>query len=171
MFFVAYPAGNAPFAYGINLPPILHDLDGVSHNGIAGTEDNFMALSADGLPKDSGFNAGDFEADLSEQVVVKSSSSSAVLDDKFKTIEYQNSTNDYTFTIEPDSTTDFPVGSWFVIGKTGLGDITIARGGGVVFRGASGNVNIKLSGEDGFSVYISKRSANTWLYSGSFKDV
>jgi hypothetical protein len=61
MFFVAWPAGNAPFAYGINLPPIPHDLNGVSHNGIAGTEDNFMALDASGKPKDSESKASDFE--------------------------------------------------------------------------------------------------------------
>lgn len=38
-----------------------HDLDGTDdHNGITGTEDNFMALNASGLPKDSGSKASDF---------------------------------------------------------------------------------------------------------------
>jgi len=41
---------------------IAHDLNGVWHNGIAGTEDNFMALDATGLPKDSGNKASDFAA-------------------------------------------------------------------------------------------------------------
>jgi hypothetical protein len=39
----------------------LHDLDSTSdHNGITGTEDNFMALDTNGLPKDSGKTASDF---------------------------------------------------------------------------------------------------------------
>ena len=38
-----------------------HDLDGTDdHNGISGTENNFMAINASGLPKDSGSKAGDF---------------------------------------------------------------------------------------------------------------
>jgi hypothetical protein len=43
---------------------IAHDLNGVWHNGIAGTEDNFMALDATGLPKDSGKKASDFQTAL-----------------------------------------------------------------------------------------------------------
>jgi hypothetical protein len=38
-----------------------HAIDGTSdHTGITGTENNFMALNATGLPKDSGSKAGDF---------------------------------------------------------------------------------------------------------------
>lgn len=37
-----------------------HNLDGDYHNGIDGTEDNFMGIDANGLPKDSGSKASDF---------------------------------------------------------------------------------------------------------------
>lgn len=38
----------------------VHNLDGVDHTGIVGTENNFMALDANGRPKDSGSKASDF---------------------------------------------------------------------------------------------------------------
>ncbi len=37
-----------------------HSLDGTTHTGITGTEDNFMSLDSNGLPKDSGYKASDF---------------------------------------------------------------------------------------------------------------
>lgn len=37
-----------------------HDLNGDRHTGITGTENNFMALDADGLPIDSEFNSDSF---------------------------------------------------------------------------------------------------------------
>jgi hypothetical protein len=39
----------------------VHGLNSTAHTGITGTEDNFMALDATGLPKDSTSNASDFE--------------------------------------------------------------------------------------------------------------
>ncbi len=39
-----------------------HDLDGTTHNGVTGTEDNFMSLDSNGLPQDSGYKASDFSS-------------------------------------------------------------------------------------------------------------
>lgn len=58
----AYGWGNHASA-GYLTSVTAHDLDGSAHNGITGTENNFMALNATGKPKDSGVSPSDFAAD------------------------------------------------------------------------------------------------------------
>lgn len=51
-----------------------HALDGaLDHTGITGTENNFMALSATGLPKDSGYASSSFEPTLTKGNLTASS--------------------------------------------------------------------------------------------------
>jgi hypothetical protein len=108
---------------------------------------------------------------LAIKVTQKSASHTAELADIYKVTEYTNSTNDYTQTIPPASSVNFPIGAWLEIRKTGTGEITIARGSGVTFRGVLGDVNVKINGEDGFSVFLEKTATNTWLLSGATKAV
>lgn len=103
------------------------------------------------------------------EVTVKSANYTAALADNFHTIEYNNSTNSYTFTLPQISEIAFPVGSWIEIRKTGTGEITIAKGTGATFRGALGDVNVNIDGEDGYSAFAEKTATNTWLITGSVK--
>lgn len=109
---------------------------------------------------------------LNAKVILKIlTGGTAALDEQNSVIEFQNGASDYAFTIPPDSGVDFPIGSWMIFRKTGSGEITLTRGSGVIFRGALGDINLKLSGEDGFSVYIEKTNNDVWLASGSVKAV
>ena len=100
-----------------------------------------------------------------------STGDTASLSDQNSTVEFQNSTSDYIYTIPPASSVAFPLGSWIICRKTGTGDITLARGSGVIFRGVLGDVDVKLDGEDGFSAYLEKTATDTWLIQGNIKAV
>ncbi|MFC1616791.1 DUF2793 domain-containing protein [Candidatus Margulisiibacteriota bacterium] len=102
-------------------------------------------------------------------VVTKSATTTAALSDNLKVVEYANGTNAYTFSLPQNSEVAFPVGSLIEIRKTGTGDITIAKGTGATFRGVFGDANVKIEGEDGYSVFAEKTATNTWLISGAVK--
>lgn len=104
-------------------------------------------------------------------VVTKSANAIAALQDASSVIEYVNGSSDFTYTLPQDSDVAFPIGSWIEIRKTGSGEITLTKGTGAVFRGALGNVNVKIDGSDGFSAFIEKTATDTWLINGSVKAV
>lgn len=95
----------------------------------------------------------------------------AILTDNNKVIEFVNAAADFTFTIPPNSTEKFSIGAWMEVRKKGVGEITIARSGGVVFRGNLGDVDVKIDGADGFSIFIEKTALDIWLISGAIKAV
>lgn len=95
----------------------------------------------------------------------------AVLTDASKIIEFNNGASDYDFTIPPNSIIPFPIGTIMTFRKTGAGEITITRGAGVFFRGALGDVDIKLDGQDGFEGKLEKTATNIWLITGAIKAV
>lgn len=88
-------------------------------------------------------------------------------------VEFQNGSSDYAWTIPPDSSVNFPHGSWMILRKTGTGEITVTKGSGVTFRGVLGNVNVKIDSEDGDGYYIliEKTDDNEWLLIGNIKAV
>ena len=98
--------------------------------------------------------------------VVRTASVTAPLSDKFHVVEFDNDVNDYTYTLPA-----FSVGSWMEIRRKGTGEITIAKDGGITFDGSLGDVNVKIDGSAGFSIFVEVTAANTWLYSGSVKAV
>jgi len=102
-------------------------------------------------------------------VISKSASANAALVDNHKVIEFANAANNYTYTLQPDSTLNLPIGTWIEVRKTGAGDITLTRGGGVTFRGVLGNADVKLDGQDGYSAFIEKTATDTWLVTGAVK--
>lgn len=67
-----------------------------------------------------------------------------------------NNTSAATLTVEPDATTDFPVGSVVYVNRTNTGTVSLAAGAGVT-----------LSKTGSFAqqeeIYIRKRSANNWI--------
>jgi len=116
-----------------------------------------------------GFNIDDLNVRVFEKI---STGGTAILDEQNSVINFQNAASAYTWTIPPESSVDFPVGSWMALRKTGAGDITLARGSGVVFQHENfGDNNVKLDGREGYSLYIEKTAADTWLLSGAMKTV
>ena len=117
----------------------------------------------------SGFNIND----LNTQVFAKvATGGTAVIGEQNSVIEFQNGAGNYAWTIPPNSSVAFPVGSWMVLRKTGAGDITLTRGSGVAFQHENfGDNNVKLDGQEGYSVYIEKTATDAWLLSGAIKTV
>lgn len=127
---------------------------------------SFIGISGGGgVP----FNINDLNSRIVEKVSVGGTAS---LSEQNSVVEFQNGASAYTWTIPPASSVAFPVGSWMELRKTGTGDITLARGSGVVFRHENfGNNDVKLDGRDGYSVYIEKTATDTWLVNGAIKTV
>ncbi len=84
-----------------------------------------------------------------------------------KIVEYQNGASDFEFTLPLEATETIPIGSWFEIRKTGIGDITIKKEGAQIFRSSLGDVELKLKNEDGFSVVVIKTDTDSWLLQGN----
>ena len=103
--------------------------------------------------------------------IVKTGTAEGSLADIANLVVFNNSTSDYNYTIPPATTVAFPKMSWIEIKKTGTGDITVVKGSGVTFAGPLGDVNFKLDGEHGYSVFIRKIGTDLWEYSGSIKSV
>lgn len=105
--------------------------------------------------------------------VKSSGASSILLDDQNKFVEVQNGASVATITVEPDSTTDLPIESFFYSGKTGSAEVTFSRGSGVAFGSALGDVDFKIDGlaDEGAWIMFLKRSADFWYISGPIKPV
>jgi hypothetical protein len=67
-----------------------------------------------------------------------------------------------TFTIAPDSTTNFPIGTSITIIQAGAGQITVAAGAGVTLNGTPG---LRLRAQWSTAT-ITKRANNTWIMYG-----
>ena len=67
-----------------------------------------------------------------------------------------------TLTVEPDSTTNFPIGTRITVINFGVGVVTIAEGSGVTIVRAN---SLVMNGQ-GSSVELVKRLANTWSLVG-----
>ncbi len=99
---------------------------------------------------------------------------SLLLSDQNKLIILDNSSDDVIFTIEQDSVTDLPVSSYFYAVRLGTGQVTVVRGGVVVFDTDLGDVDIKidkapLAGAWGSMFLAIKKSANLWWIFGPIK--
>lgn len=94
--------------------------------------------------------------------------------DVSRNVEFQNGASDYQLTVNPSLLTDFPVGASAYIDKTGTGDITVARAGGMAFSSDLGDVDFKLDGPDisgrgGRMVQMVRRSASLFKIFGTIK--
>lgn len=86
------------------------------------------------------------------------------LSDSGKTITKTNTTA-YTWTINPDATTSFPIGAIIqLLHDSTAGNITIARGAGVALINGTTDANQTITAGNGAS--IQKISANRWRYRG-----
>lgn len=82
-------------------------------------------------------------------------SHSFTLADRNKVVN-MNNTSAATLTVEPDSTTDFPVGSIIYVNRTNTGTVSLAAGSGVTLSKTG-------SFAQNEEIYIRKRAANTWM--------
>jgi hypothetical protein len=82
-------------------------------------------------------------------------SHSFVLADRNKVVN-MNNPSAATLTIEPDSTTDFPIGSIIYINRTNSGTVALAPGAGVTMSKTG-------SFAQNEEIYIRKRAANNWM--------
>lgn len=105
--------------------------------------------------------------DLKVEEITKDSSVGALDSDMQKIIRYANGASPFTYTIPLQSTENIVNTSWLRIYRSGTGEISIVREGGVTFEGVLGNVNFKL--DENFEVYMIKRLPNIWRYIGGFK--
>jgi hypothetical protein len=97
-------------------------------------------------------------------VIIRDASAAFGLGDSGKTIRKTNSTA-YTWTINPDATTNFPIGTIIPLQHDGTaGNVTIARGSGVVLMSGLTDGNATLTA--GQSASIQKMAANRWRYLG-----
>lgn len=74
------------------------------------------------------------------------------------TEQEMNNASPQTLTIEPDSTTNFPIGTRIDVINFGAGIVTLAEGAGVTIV----RVNTLTMNGQGSAVQLVKRSANTW---------
>lgn len=88
------------------------------------------------------------------------------LADAGQTIRHTSATP-HAWTIEPDGTTDFPIGTTIVLRNVGSGAVTITRGSGVALRigGVSTDSN-KTMAQWGLATLL-KEAADTWVISGA----
>ena len=100
---------------------------------------------------------------------------SVLLTDQNKIIVLDNGASDVVLTVEEDSVTDLPIGSYFYAIQIGTGQATIARGGSVAFDTILGDVNFKIdklvasAGAKGNLIWAIKKSANLWWIFGPIK--
>lgn len=89
-----------------------------------------------------------------------------VISDAGKTLLHTNSTG-YAWTIPPNSSVAFPVGTVVVLANTGTGTITLTRGAGVALYigGSTTSQDVDID-QNGFASLI-KVATNGWLVQGS----
>jgi hypothetical protein len=80
---------------------------------------------------------------------------------------YKNNATAYTYTIDPDATTAYPVGSAIMVLNDGTTtNITVARGAGVALVNSAGtNANVTVAPNSNVTLY--KVSANRWRALGA----
>lgn len=94
--------------------------------------------------------------------VTKSAAYTAVLTDSGKCIEFTNTT-DVTFTIPPNSSVAFPIGTYIDIAQLGAGGVTVTAGSGVTLRSRD---NALKTGGQYASAGIRKRATDEWIVMG-----
>jgi hypothetical protein len=97
---------------------------------------------------------------------IQSGSTQTIVATDANCLFYNSTTSTQTYTIPPDATTDFPIGSQigFVTQNTGV--IIIATGGTPTINSLSGNLQIKASGG---GAYLVKTATNVWSLVGDLE--
>lgn len=103
---------------------------------------------------------------LGSPIITRDANASFVLTDAGRTVRKSNANStSYTWTIEPDATTNFPIGTVIALLHDGTaGNITVARGSGVLM--AKGLVDSNQAISAGSDASIQKVAANRWRFRG-----
>lgn len=99
----------------------------------------------------------------SDKTTINSQAASytAVLGDAGKLVEISNASAN-TFTIPPNSSVAFPIGTWINYEQTGAGQTTLTPGAGVTIHA---RVGLKLGGQYGMATLV-KRATDEWSAGG-----
>lgn len=101
------------------------------------------------------------------QANTQTASYTAALSDADKSVE-MNSASATTFTVPPNSSVAFPVGTVFEVARIGAGAVTIAQGSGVVLRNrleAAGTTNRTIAAQWS-AASLRKRATDEWVLVG-----
>jgi hypothetical protein len=69
------------------------------------------------------------------------------------------------YTVPPNSSVAFPIGTWIIIEMTGAAQVAVAAGSGVTIKPAS---KLKVNGQDTSAVLL-KENTDIWSFQGSVK--
>lgn len=113
------------------------------------------------------------------EFVTKSGDSpgSLLLTDQNKLIVLDNGGYDVSLSIDQDSVTNLPIGSFFYVINVGTGSARITRNGSTEFDTILGNVDFKIdklvssTGAKGNLVWGIKKTTNLWWFFGPIKPV
>jgi len=79
---------------------------------------------------------------------------------------YNSSATTYTYTVPPNSSVAFPVGTEFGFGTSSTGRFTLAQGSGVTINSLGGNKSVKASGG---GAYLIKVGTDAWFLAGDLE--
>jgi hypothetical protein len=103
----------------------------------------------------------DAQVDQSTAINTQTSSYTAVLTDAGKTVEINNASAN-TFTIPPNSSAAFPLGTYINVVQYGAGQTTVTPGSGVTIRNANG---LKTAKQYSMAT-LYKRATDEWVAGG-----
>jgi hypothetical protein len=132
--------------------------------------------SAIGLEDSAGkFTATNVEAALGELSTVKddalisfvddTASRTLALTDANKKLRANHATVAINYTVPPNSSVAFPIGTWIIIEMTGAAQVAVVAGAGVTIKPAT---KLKVNGQD-TSAVLTKEATDTWSFQGSTK--
>jgi len=152
-------------------------IDRVSVSGKSGKEGGISGKAVVGainktLGNTTWQSGGGGAADLLISTIIKPFGSTLAANELQKTIEFRNTSGDEQLRIDPNATVPIPIGSWFVLQRAvGAQEVTLRLNSPGVLRSVLGDQDIKVDGFDGFGIFVQKTATDTWLASGSIKDV
>jgi hypothetical protein len=135
--------------------------------------------SAIGLQDAGGlFTAADVEAALAEAAISINTKENALigfiddaasrtlaLTDAKKKLRANHASVAINYTVPPNSSVAFPIGTWIIIEMTGAAQVAVVAGSGVTIKPAT---KLKVNGQDTSAVLV-KEATNTWSWQGSVK--
>jgi hypothetical protein len=87
------------------------------------------------------------------------------LTDANKKLRANHATVAINYTVPPNSSVAFPIGTWILIEMTGAAQVAVVAGAGVTIKPAT---KLKVNGQD-TSAVLTKEATDTWSWQGSVK--
>jgi hypothetical protein len=87
------------------------------------------------------------------------------LTDANKKLRANHATVAINYTVPPNSSVAFPIGTWIIIEMTGAAQVAVVAGAGVTIKPAT---KLKVNGQD-TSAVLTKENTDLWSWQGSVK--